>query len=382
MKIVFEKSKLMDALSPAMGTVCTKNTIPSIEGVLIETMEGNQVRLSTFDMNKGMRVMMTAERVIEPGSSIINANRLMQILRVLSEETLTIAVSDDFTATVTSGLASFSLSALAGKDFPSMPELTGLRGFEVSSEILRDMIAKTIHSVAEQDARAMLCGAFFRIMQNRMEVISCDSYTLSRCSVQCEIRDVGELSALDFSFLVPGHALNELVRVLNVAESITTVKIARKHAIFCMGDIVFFTRMIDSEYIDYERIIPRDQNIFVEIDRARFLEALERANLIAEEKIVGSARSYVKLVLSDGKMSVTSTSVNGRVYDEIPIKHEGADLEIGFNCRYLINSVRASTGEVLDLSFKTPTQSVTMVPHEKSEERDFFYMVLPVRMNG
>ena len=382
MKIVFEKSKLMDALSPAMGTVCTKNTIPSIKGVLIETMEGNQVRLSTFDMNKGMRVMMTAERVIEPGSSIINANRLMQILRVLSEETLTIAVSDDFTATVTSGLASFSLSALAGKDFPSMPELTGLRGFEVSSEILRDMIAKTIHSVAEQDARAMLCGAFFRIMQNRMEVISCDSYTLSRCSVQCEIRDVGELSALDFSFLVPGHALNELVRVLNVAESITTVKIARKHAIFCMGDIVFFTRMIDSEYIDYERIIPRDQNIFVEIDRARFLEALERANLIAEEKIVGSARSYVKLVLSDGKMSVTSTSVNGRVYDEIPIKHEGADLEIGFNCRYLINSVRASTGEVLDLSFKTPTQSVTMVPHEKSEERDFFYMVLPVRMNG
>ena len=382
MKIVFEKSKLMDALSPAMGTVCTKNTIPSIEGVLIETMEGNQVRLSTFDMNKGMRVMMTAERVIEPGSSIINANRLMQILRVLSEETLTIAVSDDFTATVTSGLASFSLSALAGKDFPSMPELTGLRGFEVSSEILRDMIAKTIHSVAEQDARAMLCGAFFRIMQNRMEVISCDSYTLSRCSVQCEIRDVGELSALDFSFLVPGHALNELVRVLNVAESITTVKIARKHAIFCMGDIVFFTRMIDSEYIDYERIIPRDQNIFVEIDRARFLAALERANLIAEEKIVGSARSYVKLVLSDGKMSVTSTSVNGRVYDEIPIKHEGADLEIGFNCRYLINSVRASTGEVLDLSFKAPTQSVTMVPHEKSEERDFFYMVLPVRMNG
>ena len=382
MKIVFEKSKLMDALSPAMGTVCTKNTIPSIEGVLIETMEGNQVRLSTFDMNKGMRVMMTAERVIEPGSYIINANRLMQILRVLSEETLTIAVSDDFTATVTSGLASFSLSALAGKDFPSMPELTGLRGFEVSSEILRDMIAKTIHSVAEQDARAMLCGAFFRIMQNRMEVISCDSYTLSRCSVQCEIRDVGELSALDFSFLVPGHALNELVRVLNVAESITTVKIARKHAIFCMGDIVFFTRMIDSEYIDYERIIPRDQNIFVEIDRARFLAALERANLIAEEKIVGSARSYVKLVLSDGKMSVTSTSVNGRVYDEIPIKHEGADLEIGFNCRYLINSVRASTGEVLDLSFKAPTQSVTMVPHEKSEERDFFYMVLPVRMNG
>lgn len=382
MKIVFQKNRLMEALYPAMGTVCTKNTIPAIEGVLIETMGGLNVRLSTFDMNKGMRVMMTAERVIEEGSFIINANRLLQILRVLSEDELTITVGNDLTATVVSGPASFSLSAMAGKDFPSMPELTGSRGFEVKSEVLKDMIGKTIHSVAEQDSRIMLCGAFFRIMQGRMEVISCDSYTLSRCSVRCDIRDVGEVSALDFSFLVPGHALNELVRVLGTGDDITTVKIARKHAIFCMGDIVFFTRMIDSEYIDYERITPKDQTIFVQIERGRFLAALERANLIAEEKITGSGRSYVKLVLSDGKMSVTSTSVNGRVYDEIPIVHDGGDLEIGFNCRYLINSVRAATGEVLDLAFKTPTQSVTMVPHEKSEERDYFYMVLPVRMNG
>ena len=190
--------------------------------------------------------MLTAERVREEGSYIINANRLLQILRVLSEDELTITVGDDFTATVVSGPASFSLSALAGKDFPAMPDLNGMRGFEVKSEILKDMIAKTIHSVAEQDSRVMLCGAFFRIMQDKMEVISCDSYMLSRCSVKCEIRDVGEVSALDFSFLVPGHALNELVRILSTGDDITTVKIARKHAIFCRGDIIFFTRMIDS----------------------------------------------------------------------------------------------------------------------------------------
>ena len=382
MKIVFKKSKLLEKLYPTMSTVSTKNTIPSIEGVLIETMGGNTVRLSTYDMNKGVRATLEAERVLAPGSFIISANRLLQIIKVLSEDELTIEVGDDLIATVTSGKASFSLSALPGKDFPTLPELNGSRGFEVESEVLKEMIARVLHSVAEQDSRPMLCGAYFRISENRMEVISCDSYTLSRRAVTCDLRDVGEISVMDFSFLVPGHALNELVRILGDGDEITCVKIARKHAIFFFNDIIFFTRMIDSEYIDYERITPKDQTIHVTVERDRFLAALERATLIAEEKIVGSGRSYVKLILEGNRMQITSTSANGKVYDELNITHEGEDLEIGFNCRYLINSIRATEGELLDLGFKSPTQSLTIDPHEKNEDRKFFYMVLPVRMNG
>ena len=382
MKIVFKKSKLLEKLYPTMGTVSTKNTIPSIEGVLIETMGGNTVRLSTYDMNKGVRATLEAECVLSPGSFIISANRLLQIIKVLSEDELTIEVSDDLIATVSAGKASFSLSALPGKDFPTLPELNGSRGFEVESEVLKEMIARVLHSVAEQDSRPMLCGAYFRISENRMEVISCDSYTLSRRAVTCDLRDIGEISVMDFAFLVPGHALNELVRILGEGDEITCVKIARKHAIFFFNDIIFFTRMIDSEYIDYERITPKDQPIRVTVDRDRFLAALERATLIAEEKIVGSGRSYVKLILEGNRMQITSTSANGKVYDELPITHEGEDLEIGFNCRYLVNSIRATEGELLDLGFKSPTMSLTIDPHEKDENRKFFYMVLPVRMNG
>lgn len=228
----------------------------------------------------------------------------------------------------------------------------------------------------------MLCGAFFRIGAGQMEVISCDSYTLSRCSVLCPLRDIGEVSVLDFSFLIPGHALNELVRILGDEEETVSVMIARKHAIFSFRDIVFFTRMIDSEYIDYERIIPKDQTIHVTVERERLLEALERAGLIAEERIQGSGRSYVKIILDGDRMILTSTSVNGNVFDELPIEHEGDNLEIGFNCRYLINSIRAATGEKIRLDFRSPTQSVTVTPFEEEEKRKYFYMILPVRMNG
>lgn len=382
MKIVFSKQKLLDKLYPAMGTVSTKNTIPSIEGVLMETLGRNKVRLSTYDMNKGVRATLEAEDVIEEGSYIINASRLLSILKVLSGDTVTIEVDENFHAKISAGRASFSLSALRGSDFPSLPELSGSRGFELPAGVLKDMIARVLHSVAEQDSRPMLCGAFFRIGAGQMEVISCDSYTLSRCSVLCPLRDIGEVSVLDFSFLIPGHALNELVRILGDEEETVSVMIARKHAIFSFRDIVFFTRMIDSEYIDYERIIPKDQTIHVTVERERLLEALERAGLIAEERIQGSGRSYVKIILDGDRMILTSTSVNGNVFDELPIEHEGDNLEIGFNCRYLINSIRAATGEKIRLDFRSPTQSVTVTPFEEEEKRKYFYMILPVRMNG
>ena len=382
MKIVFSKQKLLDKLYPAMGTVSTKNTIPSIEGVLMETLGQNKVRLSTYDMNKGVRATLEAEDVIEEGSYIINASRLLSILKVLSGDTVTIEVDENFHAKISAGRASFSLSALRGSDFPSLPELSGSRGFALPAGVLKDMIARVLHSVAEQDSRPMLCGAFFRIGAGQMEVISCDSYTLSRCSVLCPLRDIGEVSVLDFSFLIPGHALNELVRILGDEEETVSVMIARKHAIFSFRDIVFFTRMIDSEYIDYERIIPKDQTIHVTVERERLLEALERAGLIAEERIQGSGRSYVKIILDGDRMILTSTSVNGNVFDELPIEHEGDNLEIGFNCRYLINSIRAATGEKIRLDFRSPTQSVTVTPFEEEEKRKYFYMILPVRMNG
>ena len=139
--------------------------------------------------------------------------------------------------------------------------------------------------------------------------------------------------------------------------------------------------MIDSEYIDYERIIPKDQSIFVTVEREKLLSALERAFLIAEERIQGAARSYVKIILDGDKMNVTSASVNGKVFDDMPVVHEGEDIEIGFNCRYLINTIRATEGEELTLAFKSATRCVTVTPGEEDEKKKFFYMVLPVRMN-
>ena len=268
-----------------------------------------------------------------------------------------------------------------GQDFPNLPELYSDKGFTVSSSIIKKMIGKVSHSIAEQDNRPMLCGAFFNIKNDEIEVVSCDSFTLSKCNYKCAVGSINNVSSVECSFIMPGHALSELSKILGDADDEVTFYLSRKHAIIKKDDIIFFTRTIDSEYIDYNKIMPKENDIFVTVERERFLDGLERANIIAEEKIQGSGRSYVKIITDGQYISLSSTSVNGNVCDEMDCIHDGEDIEIGFNCRYLINSVRASEGDNIRITMKTPTQAITIEPAEVDEEYSYYYMILPVRMN-
>ena len=380
MKFSVNKSTFMNVLTPAMGTVAGKNLITAIEGVLIETLEDGDIRVSTYDMDKGVRATFTPNSIEEEGKFIINAQRLYQTVRVLPEDEITIEVNDKLNCIITSAKASFSMFAMRGEDFPNLPDLVSDRGFEVSSASLKNVISKVSHSISLQDTRVMLRGAFFKINEKGMQVVSCDNYTLSKCNMVCDIN--GTNGTVDYSFIIPGHALAELVKILPSSDDfICTFYITRKHAIIKCDNIVFFTRTIDSEYIDYNRIIPKDNDIIVEIDRERLLMGLERANIIAEEKIQGSGRSYVKIKVEDNTLILTSASVNGKVTDEMECAHSGNEIEIGFNCRYLINSVRVAEGENLKLTLKSPTHAITIESTEENGEFNYFYMILPVRMN-
>jgi len=67
-------------------------------------------------------------------------------------------------------------------------------------------------------------------------------------------------------------------------------------------------------------------------------------------------------------------------YDEVTIEHEGEDILIGFNNRFLMNNVRACSGERIRLSLSSPLTSMNIEPEEKPEGGEELFMLLPIRM--
>ena len=381
MKFVVNKSDLMKKLTPAMGSISTKNTVPAIEGVLIETLDSGLIQISTYDMTKGFRATIVPVSIEREGRFIINAQRLYQTVRVLPDDEITFDIKDNLNCEIYSGRSAFTMIAQRGADFPNLPDLVTERGFTVGAENLRKMISKVAHSVANQDNRPMLCGAFFKVYEGGFEVVSCDGYRLSKCTLKCDLGSLADSGEINYSFIIPGHALGELTKVLSDGQD-EEVKLylSRKHAIVNKGDVTFFSRLIDSEYINYEKIIPQTNDIIVAVDRDRFLTGLERANIIAEEKVQNAGRSYVKISVGGHYLNLTSLSANGGVNDEMDCVHEGGDIEIGLNCRFLIDAVKVSEGENIVIKMLDQEHAIVIEPTEKGEEFNYLYMILPVKM--
>ena len=382
MKIVFHKDILSAAVAPLMSGVSSKMTIAATEGILIEASLPNACVMTTYDIEKGVRVTLEAD-VIEAGSAIVSASKLSQIVRVMDGGDITLTVDDRNCATIVSGRSSHTLTALPAKDFPEIPRLISSQGFVASQKIVRGMIAKCLYAMGVNDQRPVLNGLFFSVNDNMLHMVSCDSFKMATCATEAELMGLeGGASVENIRFILPNKSVNELYKLLSDKDedAIVTVYVSRKNIVFVMNDITFFSKLIEGEYIDYNRIILRNHRITVYADRESIISALEHAALITEEKVAGSVRSHVRLEVTGNLLKISATSGTGSAYDEVAIGHEGDDLIIAFNNRYLIDSLRACSSDRVKLSMSSPLTSINIEPNDEDCVDEDLFMLLPVRM--
>jgi DNA polymerase-3 subunit beta len=232
------------------------------------------------------------------------------------------------------------------------------------------------------DQRPVLNGCYFRIVEDNMLAVTCDGFRLAKCAVSTEMTNAGaEGTPMNYSFIMPVKTVGELQRMLlDSEEEDARIFVSRKNILMKLGDLTFFSRLIDGEYIDYDRVIISSHRIVIEVDKDALLSALDRAALITEERIAGSVRSHVKLHLDGDLLKIYATSTAGSTYDELPVVHEGDDLVIAFNNRYLIDSLRACTADTVRISMTSALTSINIEPVEASDDHSELFFLLPVRM--
>ena len=381
MKITMSRTDTIEIISPMMCAV-GKTSFPSTEGILIEAKTEGLCVLTAYDTEKGVRREIEAE-VEREGLYAIPAQKFMQTLKVMEGDEITLEVDDKMIACISSGKSSHKMNAMKGEDFPTIPRLKTERGFSVSQSVLKKMLSKVSFAMGTNDQRAVLNGCYFSVTENNLHLVSCDTFKLARCTVKTPVEDKREENdgKMEFSFIVPVKTVNELQRLLSDGEEDDVrIHLSRKFIVFEIGDVVFFSRLVDGDYIDYDRILMRNHRIFVKLDKNVLVSALERAALVTEERIAGSVRSHVKLVLTGGILKIMATSAAGSTYDEIEVEQEGEDLTIAFNNRFLIDTIRACETKEIKISLSSPISSINVEPVDPEEEEDDVFMLLPVRI--
>ncbi len=369
-KFVSDKKTLLSLILPAATAASNKSTLPALEGLLF-TLKDDNLTVCGYDLEKGVRTSGTVVPK-EDGSIIINASKMVSIVRNFPDCDILVEADDRNMVRISGGMSDFVIHGFAHEAFPSLPELGGENSFDISRPLMKDIINSTVFAVAQSEARPILMGELFMIENRTLTVVALDNFRLAlREEKNCVFNNDNR-----FSFVVPGKALSDLARLLDDDEEPLRVEFTAKYIIFKLGTTVFFSRLLEGEYLDYKRALPTQNRIFATIDRVSFVESAERASLLVDEKL----RTPLRCKFEDGNLNISCNTQYGSVNDNLHIDKQGTDIEIGFNNRYLLDALRACKDDTIKVSLSTPLMSMVIEPAEKDENSNYIYLVLPCKL--
>ena len=329
MKFTCEKTALVNAISIASRTVAQKSTIPALEGIYIRA--GVKLTLSGYNLETGITISVDAN-IEETGACIMPSRLFFDIIRKLPDDTVSISVDSSFKVSIRGGISSFSITAMSSEDYPELPEVDSEKGIQLPQNELKAMIGGTSFAVSENQARPIHTGCLFEVDDTSITVVAVDGYRLALRRWTTE-----EPIGRKLKFVVPAAALKETEKILGDTDENCTFYLGSKHILFTIGEATLVCRLLEGEFLDWRRVLPQNQPINLAVNVAKMTDSIERVGLIISEKL----KSPVRCRFGENTADFRSVSTIGEAHDVCQIAGDGQDMEIGFNCRYLLDALRA-----------------------------------------
>ena len=223
--------------------------------------------------------------------------------------------------------------------------------------------------MGQQDVRHYLNGALLDINQGVMKCIATDGHRLAFSSIN-EI-NVGNTPV---RVILPRKSILELIRLLDINNNDQmTVCIGESHFRVITPDFTFTSKLINAQYPDYDKLIPRNVENTAIASREALKQALVRASILSNEKFRG-----IRLHLNENQLRIVANNPEQEEAEEmVNLEYQGSGLEIGFNAAYLLDAVSAIVSDNIRWSFNDPNSGVLIEPADKS---DCLYVVMPMRL--
>ena len=368
MKFCCEKALLVAGVSVASRTVAPKSALPALEGIHVRA--GANLELTGYNLETGITVTVPAE-IKETGAFIFPARLFFDIIRKLPDDMISVTVDDNCKVSIQCGISSFTITATDAEDYPELPDVDSEKAIGIPQRDLKEMIGGTIFSVSENQARPIHTGCLFEVDDEGITIVAVDGYrfALRRWKAEAPI-------GRKLKFVAPAAALREVEKILADTDEEALFTLGTKHLMFRIGDATLICRLLEGEFLDWRRVVPTTYPILLTANVSEITSSIERVGLIISEKI----KSPVRCLFGENTADFRTVSTIGSAHDVCSLAGDGGELEIGFNCRYLLEALKAVPTPEVNLGLTNSLSPVVLTPPDGTDK--FSYMVLPVRLKA
>jgi len=366
MKFEALRDSLLKPVQAVVGVVERRQTMPILANVLL-TVGDKTLSVTATDLEVEL-VAQAEVDVKEKGEVTVPARKLLDICRSLPEGAKVSVSLDRDRVTVKSGRSRFLLATLPAAEFPAVEDIKSQRSVDLVQKKLRELIERTQFSMAQQDVRYYLNGLLFELSPKRIRAVATDGHRLAMCDLEADAADLPAQQVI-----VPRKGVLELQRLLADSDEPAKVSFGANHVRVELAGLRFTSKLIDGRFPDYERVVPKAGDKDIIADRQVLRDALGRTAILSNEKYRG-----VRLQLAANRLKVMAHNPEQEeAEDEVEVKYQGAELEIGFNVSYLMDALSALHGEQVRITLTDSNSSCLIRQPENDICR---YVVMPMRL--
>ena len=359
------RENFLTGLSRVQSIVERKNTVPILGNVLIDGT-GERLKLMATDMEVGISGYLDAS-IKSEGAVTISARKLFEIIKELpAESEIMVQVKEGNDSEITCGSSSFQLKGLPADDFPKLPEYDEAGLLTLDAGELKEMIRKTIYAASTDETRYNLTGILFEMEESEgkgvIRLVATDGHRLAMVEKEAQ----GKIKAGE-SVVIPRKSLNEVRRLLEEGGETIELDFQKQHS------IVLTTRLIDMSFPNYQQVIPAEQSNQATLDRDTMIHAIRRVSLLSSER-----SRAVKFSFSGGNMTVHTNNPDlGAATESVPISYDGADIEVTFNARYMLDTLGSIDSDEVIIALKDELSPCRV---SQKEEEGYTAVIMPMRV--
>jgi DNA polymerase-3 subunit beta len=375
MHFTIEKEIFLKSLAKIQGIVEKRNTIPILSNVLIEAGDGGngEIFITATDLEVGMRASYPAH-IIKPGKITISAKKLYEIIKEFPEKEISFLAKDNCWVEIRCGKAIFNIVGLSPDEFPYFPYPEKENFIEFKTSIIKEMIEKTIFSISTDETKYNLNGIFFKFIDESdkpgLRLVATDGHRLAL--IQKELADP-EIPELKKGVIFPRKGILELRKMAEDGDGTLKIGFMDNNAVIRKDQTVVVMRLVDGEFPDYGRVIPKNNDFIALISCDLFLHSLKRMAILSSEKSRG-----VKIFLKIGLLEISSSNPElGDAREEMEIDYQGPEISIGFNARYLIDILQVQNAKNITLHVKDNISPGLLRPEN---DATFTAVFMPMRL--
>ena len=369
MKITCYKDKILKAINSVVKGVASKTTMPILEGILIQTNDG-EIKLTTYDLEIGIEYIMECE-VEKHGSTVVNAIMFSEIIRKLPDTEIKITLNENNLLVIECEGSLYKLATMNPEEFPELPKINIENSITIEQNSLKNIIRKTIFAVSGEENRPIFTGCLFEIKNNRLNVVAVDGFRLAWKYIFLNEK------VNDFTAVIPGKTLNEINKILIDSFENVKIGVSKNQALFEMDNCKIVTRLLDGEFLKYSNVIPQNWETRIRVNKNMIQDCFERISLISASTMEKEKKYPVKILVEIGKVTISCTNQTGDAKEEIYVSTEGKNIEAGFNPKYFLDALKAIDDEEIFIDFGTNISPCVIRPIDKG---NYTYMILPIRL--